>query len=98
MASAYTTRNGRTSKRGVFIEGVWHCDCEPRLPADKFQTKNGGKNHGRWCKCIITSRIIPPLTQFYSLHLPETPAQTLWLLPMERRCQNSRRSSRTEQL
>ncbi|KIX01316.1 uncharacterized protein Z518_09041 [Rhinocladiella mackenziei CBS 650.93] len=44
----YKTRNGRTSKRGAFIEGVWHCDCEPRLPADKFQTKNGGKNHGRW--------------------------------------------------
>jgi hypothetical protein len=32
------------------MEGVWHCDCDPRLPADKFQTKNGGKNHGRWCK------------------------------------------------
>ncbi|KAL1961783.1 hypothetical protein VTN77DRAFT_1070 [Rasamsonia byssochlamydoides] len=36
------------SWRGRFIDGVWHCDCEPRLPADRFQTKNGGVNHGRW--------------------------------------------------
>ncbi|KAI1612117.1 hypothetical protein EDD36DRAFT_275202 [Exophiala viscosa] len=45
---SYHTKNGRTSKRGAFVEGVWLCDCEPRMPADKFQTKNGGKNHGRW--------------------------------------------------
>ena len=52
MASAYKTANGRTMKRGLFLNSVWHCDCDcdPRLPADKFQTKNGGKNHGRWCK------------------------------------------------
>ena len=48
MASRYVTKNGRTSKRGLFTNGVWHCDCDNRLPADKFQTKNGGKNHGRW--------------------------------------------------
>ncbi|KIX93114.1 uncharacterized protein Z520_11171 [Fonsecaea multimorphosa CBS 102226] len=48
MANSYTTRNGRTAKRGAFLNGVWHCDCEPRMPADKFQVKNGGKNHGRW--------------------------------------------------
>ncbi|KIW22678.1 uncharacterized protein PV07_10952 [Cladophialophora immunda] len=48
MANSYTTRNGRTAKRGAFLDGIWHCDCEPRLPADKFQVKNGGKNHGRW--------------------------------------------------
>ncbi|ETI26474.1 hypothetical protein G647_03251 [Cladophialophora carrionii CBS 160.54] len=48
MATSYTTRNGRTAKRGLFSEGVWLCDCEPRLPADKFQTKQGTKNHGRW--------------------------------------------------
>lgn len=35
--------------KGLFIDGVWHCDCTPRIPADHFQTKNGGKNHGRWC-------------------------------------------------
>lgn len=48
MASRYLTKNGRTAKRGLFSNGVWHCDCDNRLPADKFQTKNGGKNHGRW--------------------------------------------------
>ena len=48
MADRYHTKNGRTSKRGAFIHGIWHCECEPRQPADKFQTKNGGKNHGRW--------------------------------------------------
>ncbi|KIW64976.1 hypothetical protein PV04_07270 [Phialophora macrospora] len=48
MATSYTTRNGRTAKRGLFADGVWLCDCEPRLPADKFQTKKGTKNHGRW--------------------------------------------------
>ncbi|KAL2416460.1 hypothetical protein ABEF95_016164 [Exophiala dermatitidis] len=48
MAATYHTRNGRTSKRGAFMDGVWHCDCEPRLPAEKFQVKNGGRNHGRW--------------------------------------------------
>lgn len=37
-----------TSLKGVFAEGIWHCNCDPRLPADRFQTKNGGKNHGRW--------------------------------------------------
>ena len=48
MASRYHTKKGRTSKRGAFVDGIWQCDCEPRQPADKFQTKNGGKNHGRW--------------------------------------------------
>ncbi|EXJ88697.1 hypothetical protein A1O1_05629 [Capronia coronata CBS 617.96] len=48
MANSYQTRNGRTSKTGAFINGIWHCECQPRLPADKLQTKNGGRNHGRW--------------------------------------------------
>ncbi|KAJ9272541.1 transcriptional regulator family: Zinc finger, GRF-type [Paecilomyces variotii] len=34
--------------RGRFIEGEWHCNCEPRLFAAHFQTKNQGPNHGRW--------------------------------------------------
>jgi hypothetical protein len=38
----------KANNRGAFLNSVWHCDCDPRLPADKFQTKNGGKNHGRW--------------------------------------------------
>lgn len=48
MSNQWSTKNGRTSKRGLFVDGIWHCDCESRLPADKFQVKNGGKNHGRW--------------------------------------------------
>ncbi|PGH14668.1 hypothetical protein AJ80_05849 [Polytolypa hystricis UAMH7299] len=34
--------------RGLFVNGEWHCDCDPRLPADHFQTKKEGPNHGRW--------------------------------------------------
>ncbi|PGG96317.1 hypothetical protein GX51_07881 [Blastomyces parvus] len=34
--------------RGLFVNGTWHCNCEPRRQADHFQTKNGGRNHGRW--------------------------------------------------
>ncbi|OKL58111.1 hypothetical protein UA08_06723 [Talaromyces atroroseus] len=37
-----------SSWRGRFIEGVWHCDCDPRLPAEHFQTKKAGVNRGRW--------------------------------------------------
>ena len=44
MGGNYSTKKGWTSKKGVFLSGIWHCDCEPRLPAEKFQTKNGGKN------------------------------------------------------
>ncbi|KAL8898751.1 MAG: hypothetical protein Q9192_001915 [Flavoplaca navasiana] len=33
---------------GLFTDAVWHCNCAPRIPATRFQTKNGGKNHGRW--------------------------------------------------
>lgn len=38
----------KTAPRGKFIDGIWHCDCDPRMPAEHFQTKNGGANHGRW--------------------------------------------------
>ncbi|KAL8839974.1 MAG: hypothetical protein Q9170_001516 [Blastenia crenularia] len=34
--------------RGIFSGNIWYCNCTPRLPAQRFQTKNGGKNHGRW--------------------------------------------------
>lgn len=41
----------RTSRalNGLYGNGVWHCNCDPRLPAARLQTKNHGKNHGRWC-------------------------------------------------
>ena len=40
--------------KGLFSDGIWKCNCDPRLPAPRFQTKNGGKNHGRWCKRSTT--------------------------------------------
>lgn len=51
MSAKWSTKKGWTSKKGAFIEGIWHCECNPRLPAEKFQTKNGGQNHGRWFLC-----------------------------------------------
>lgn len=39
----------KKTNRGRFSDGVWYCDCEPRLPGNRFQTKNKGVNHGRWC-------------------------------------------------
>lgn len=35
-------------KKGLFIEGVWHCNCDPRLPASHFQVRKEGPNKGRW--------------------------------------------------
>ncbi|KAK2741751.1 hypothetical protein FQN57_005495 [Myotisia sp. PD_48] len=43
-----SSQKSRPWPRGRHIEGVWYCDCEPIFPAKHFQTKNGGKNHGRW--------------------------------------------------
>ncbi|KAK3704396.1 hypothetical protein LTR37_013819 [Vermiconidia calcicola] len=42
--------NGRSSTqpRGLFADGIWHCDCTPRLPAEHFKVKKEGKNQGRW--------------------------------------------------
>ncbi|PGH13078.1 hypothetical protein AJ79_03915 [Helicocarpus griseus UAMH5409] len=36
------------SRRGLFTDGVWHCNCDPRQPARHLQTRNGGRNQGRW--------------------------------------------------
>ena len=43
--------NGQTSRnaqRGLFADGIWHCDCKPRLPAEHFKVKKAGPNQGRW--------------------------------------------------
>jgi hypothetical protein len=42
--------NGRQQRRprGLFADGIWHCDCTPRLPAERFKVKKEGKNQGRW--------------------------------------------------
>ncbi|QSS52825.1 tRNA methyltransferase Trm5 [Histoplasma capsulatum var. duboisii H88] len=42
------SRSTAVPLHGLFVNGKWHCNCEPRRWADHFQTKNGGKNHGRW--------------------------------------------------
>lgn len=36
------------SRRGLFVEGIWLCDCTPRLPAEHFKVKKEGRNQGRW--------------------------------------------------
>lgn len=48
--SPYSKSIGRSSTalRGSFEHGQWHCDCNPRLPAERFQVKKEGKNKGRW--------------------------------------------------
>ncbi|GAB7342597.1 hypothetical protein MBLNU457_g0770t1 [Dothideomycetes sp. NU457] len=37
-----------TQEKGLFADGIWHCNCKPRLPAEHFRVKKEGKNHGRW--------------------------------------------------
>ncbi|KAL2000403.1 hypothetical protein VTN02DRAFT_3168 [Thermoascus thermophilus] len=33
---------------GCLINNIWHCNCDPRLPAAYFETKKPGKNQGKW--------------------------------------------------
>ena len=58
-------KNQKVPLKGLFSDGVWHCNCDPRLPAQRFQTKNGGKNHGRWCKS--------PMQAIYLSHVEHLP-------------------------
>lgn len=34
--------------KGLFADNIWHCNCTPRLPAERFKVKKEGKNQGRW--------------------------------------------------
>ncbi|EMC93250.1 hypothetical protein BAUCODRAFT_36923 [Baudoinia panamericana UAMH 10762] len=34
--------------KGLFADGIWMCNCTPRLPAEHFKVKKEGKNQGRW--------------------------------------------------
>ncbi|OBT46968.1 hypothetical protein VE00_02470 [Pseudogymnoascus sp. WSF 3629] len=36
------------SKKGLFVDGVWRCNCSPRMPASHFQAKKESVNKGRW--------------------------------------------------
>lgn len=38
----------RNQQRGLFSDGIWHCDCDPRLPAEHFRVKKEGPNKGKW--------------------------------------------------
>ncbi|KAG9641980.1 hypothetical protein KCU64_g12332, partial [Aureobasidium melanogenum] len=46
--SLFTRRPGRQKLTGLFADGIWYCDCEPRLPAEHFQVKKESANKGRW--------------------------------------------------
>ncbi|KAK4560767.1 hypothetical protein LTR86_005346 [Recurvomyces mirabilis] len=37
-----------TTQKGLFADGIWQCNCIPRLPAEHFKVKKEGKNQGRW--------------------------------------------------
>lgn len=37
-----------TEPKGVFADGIWHCECKPRLPAEHFKVKKETANKGRW--------------------------------------------------
>ena len=41
-------RGSAAQPKGLFADGAWHCNCTPRLPAERFKVKKDGKNHGRW--------------------------------------------------
>lgn len=43
-------------KKGRFIDGVWHCNCDPRLPASHFQVKKDSANKGRWFYCCTNPK------------------------------------------
>lgn len=34
--------------KGAFKDNQWWCDCEPRLPAVRFQVKKNNKNRNKW--------------------------------------------------
>lgn len=40
--------HAKTNARGLFADGIWHCNCTPRLPAEHFKVKKEGPNKGRW--------------------------------------------------
>lgn len=34
--------------KGLFADGIWLCNCTPRVPAEHFKVKKEGRNNGRW--------------------------------------------------
>lgn len=76
--------------KGLYSDGTWKCNCDPRLPVQRFQTKNGGKNHGRWCTRLPLQSKEPfknlraqtKASCMISLYMPATPAEALRLLAL----------------
>ncbi|OCK82081.1 hypothetical protein K432DRAFT_293997 [Lepidopterella palustris CBS 459.81] len=56
--------HARTQK-GLFENGIWLCDCKPRVPASHFQTKAATKNKGRWFYTCQKSREDPECCRFF---------------------------------
>ncbi|KAI5866882.1 hypothetical protein GGS23DRAFT_552540 [Durotheca rogersii] len=46
-ADAPATPSGKVPLNGCFLNGVWHCNCIPRLPAVSLQAKKESANKGR---------------------------------------------------
>ncbi|MCJ1359230.1 MAG: hypothetical protein MMC33_009230 [Icmadophila ericetorum] len=51
--------------KGLFADGIWQCNCEPRLPAIRLQCKNGKENHGRWCEYAQRQKPQPKQCNFF---------------------------------
>ncbi|KAF2442613.1 hypothetical protein P171DRAFT_434083 [Karstenula rhodostoma CBS 690.94] len=41
-------RGGSSAPKGTLLNGVWHCECSPPLPAVHFEVKKAGPNKGKW--------------------------------------------------
>ncbi|KXS94393.1 hypothetical protein AC578_7799 [Pseudocercospora eumusae] len=39
---------GGNALKGRFDNGIWYCNCTPRMPAEHFKVKKEGKNKDRW--------------------------------------------------
>ena len=48
-------KNDKTRRKGLFDDGLWKCDCDPRLAAKKIRVQKDNENHGKWCKWIPES-------------------------------------------
>ena len=66
-SARYRGMNDKAEK-GRFENGIWMCDCNPRLPAEHFQVKKDSPNKGRWfftCQRSSSNR-----TKNSHLHIP----------------------------
>lgn len=60
--SQFTRRPGRQKLTGLFADGIWYCDCEPRLPAEHFQVKKESANKG--CYSALSCVVVNSTTDF----------------------------------